>query len=342
MPNNSIAVFLAGHGTVTRKSVIDFGEYNIIFPAPFGSKFCYAAHNMVWHNLSSATTNDSLIVELKKLEDTYGITSVYTAYTRNMLEHKDVSLCGGIKVYDLSKCEQRVHVRGILKSIEDIEDSLSTIRKHALEDPDIDYNRLTWSLEADESLVCNEADLVSIKEIIITALKNTKQIDIYEHALSYDPEEFDLTQKYSRIQAPQPPYKSHNVIDGDKEGAGHYLKIYINEEAICKQARASDTIPNTTKIKDQAIYVMPIVPVVSRHEKQDYFFLSKILDYLHKIHIFVSKKVINDEIEVHSVTIDEMLGILTPKNTADELWYDFTIPDDANIVWGACREIQDF
>ena len=75
---------------------------------------------------------------------------------------------------------------------------------------------------------------------------------------------------------------------------------------------------------DQSIYVTPS----SRS-----FLLSQILDILHNIHIFVSDTLRDNIPEVQFVCV-------TDNPQPYEYKYDFTIPDDVNVVWGACRDVS--
>ena len=64
------------------------------------------------------------------------------------------------------------------------------------------------------------------------------------------------------------------------------------------------------------------------------FTLSQILNILHKIHIFVSDVLRDDNPE------PKVDGVCFADNLPYTHGYDFTIPDDVNVVWGACRDVS--
>jgi len=350
MPNKSAAIFLAGHGVVSiKRDVADdkLGSHYVILPAKLGGKLCYTAHNMISQSLMLLKTADEVYSKLQDLESVYGVSSV--SIGNRFLDSNFVQFTDTSDLCSLSCDDHRQHLEKILQQIKDLEDLPMSL----FDDPP-DWKSLQSVFFRDVDF--SQADIRSeIQNKIENSLKaptdSVKAWKLREHALSClvsDDHSINAKLLEERMYTPKEPYKPHSIVNFDS-GKVLDLKIYINERKIGEQIATmhaneeyinrvfaehenikkiiADYIHDGVKTNlqiaaDQAIYVTPSSP----------FSLSQILDILHNIHIFVSDTLLGNTPEVQFVCFTD-----NPQNPYE---YDFTIPDDVNVVWGACRDVS--
>lgn len=141
-----------------------------------------------------------------------------------------------------------------------------------------------------------------------------------------------------RMYTPSEPYMPQSIVYIKTiDEYGHIkLKIYMNLNKLSEQLASVGT-EDRTNLKIDASHAMYVIPT----DKERPFALSKVLDILHKVHIYIDSQPTTGNSEISFVCYSDdptfnYLALRTSDNSAI-----FTIPDDANVIWGACREFQD-
>lgn len=94
-----------------------------------------------------------------------------------------------------------------------------------------------------------------------------------------------------------------------------------------------------------AKHILHMTPFVVNSADTAQALLSDILKSLSEIHIIVRivASEANEEVNIHDVILDEFkqyadyIADITATDTPNTHWIDMMIPDDSNIILGACR-----
>lgn len=188
-----------------------------------------------------------------------------------------------------------------------------------------------------------------IEKFKTDATSSSQSWTLYEHILSPALELLDGSSALRPMDAGYVRLNlTHRLPNPD-----HTLAICFDEQKLEKQISFS---LQTGMIKepifdDNFIYITPL----TRSKELVTFTLSKILEAVSKIHILAVKitdsQQRNSIIEIIDAILDtdslidnrfkEVTDEYAAKGQMVTNYYDFYIPDDANIIWGGCRELDE-
>lgn len=377
MPNNSPTIILAGHGAVSKKEYVSddkLANHHVILPAKLGGKFCYVAHNMISQDLMATKPPVDVTIILGHLENVYGVSTVNRKNIANPVKlSPDSAPC------DLSLEEHQKKLNELLKQIEELDESLEFSNLGGLFD-DVSENQekedsdksIEPSIESEffKGIDFSQINLRETVKIQITeALENYKieasdsinAWQLREHFLGPLISESESTlQKVTadkdnlaeRMYEPVGiPYPVTRLLENSDISNDKLLNFYFDEGKLFMQIKdcrlKKDIIDNVflehqdiLALIDQYLYrvdeygnkivklQIPTDLTIYAKPIDKPLKLSNILDILHEVCISVPYNTY-----VQGVFIDSYIQLTGA--------YEFTIPDDVNIVWGACRDFID-
>lgn len=314
MPKEKPVIFIVGHGTIgNSKTTIDTGNYNLIFPVPINSKFCLTAHNLLLRSLIDASSKsiDELMNEVAKLENLPSTTCVAIANRQSFAIQQAVV--------------QYEELQNLKQAITKFEEDAASSQKG-------------WILF--EHKISPAVEILSSS----TALTPVKA--------SSDYVEFPLVHDF--------PFPAT-------------LLVCINSTKIKGQITILTEQMNKQEIaNDNLIYITPVT--IPNTEVK--FNLSELLNAIKTTHILAIKTTNTvglcasdhatsistasssstldhvtapvDTIKIVGIALESIVGKIftaeTDKYSAQGVtitnYYDLIIPEDSNIVLGACRDID--
>jgi len=301
MPKKTPVILLVGHGSVSaKKTVIDVGNYNVILPTKAGDKLCLIAHNMIVCNLTSANTSDEIFYELKKLENLPSTTSVSKDNIKTLQHTLNLNLGNHTIREQLEKLLREAEVEAL------------------------DSQR-AWELL--EHQISPALEILNTGKAFIPTKFNS----------SY--QEFPLLYKefIDKVQSNQPVATLDILINSDK------IKFQVNT--------LKSKGETTAKLsEDQVVYMTPY----GINNETPKLNLSMVLKFLPLMHIIITSTKTQDlsnsyeEIKSFCICLSDYLEtenfkqehILFNNTHPGTTWYDITIPEDSNIVLGACRDLD--
>lgn len=209
-------------------------------------------------------------------------------------------------------------------------------------------NRKSLSLPPEiqyEDIKFLESELTKFKMV---ATSSSQSWILYEHKIA---PALELLDRPSALRPKDKGYMKLNLIYSIQP-PDYTLAIYFDNQKLEKQINDSSQSHMKEPISDDNfIYITP----TAEYNQRATFDLSKILEAISKINILAVK--ITDPQQSDSVIeiIDAVLDMDSLidsrfKEVTDEYaakgqtitnYYDFYIPDDANIIWGGCRELDE-
>lgn len=356
--SKSAVFFLAGHGAVSAygtplEDVEDhryLRSHHIVFPSQKKGQLCFVAHNLIFQGLMRS---DDMSLELRHLETVHGVCGVDArhrgvTFLSEHLQHfqvnlNDIGIRNELHLFVLK-------VGAILRIIDNIDKSgLGEVFEEQ------NFVALQTGIFSEERIGAwfGTGIIHKIKDDIESLLELTVPI---EHALgSWDksmlanPWQSDMPyipsshEDYMELRiTSQSRAKSNRDYVTSKA-----IKLHINKKKLSEHAFLSNEELNDNGFIPKHLSFDQLIYMTTSSEK--HILLSEILDILHELHIFVSTKTSSDSTDVkirgaYVIKQDE-LDYISPMdfdtNADDYTWYDYTVPDDANIVWGACRDTSD-
>ena len=280
--------------------MIDVGNYNVILPSKAGDKICLTAHNMIVCNLTSSKTSDELFYELKKLEDLPSTTSVSKDNIKALQQNLNIDLSDHIIREQLEKLLKEAEVEAL-------------------------DSQKAWELL--EHQISPALEILNTGKAFIPTKFN------------YSYQEFTLfyTDFINKSQNGFPTATLAVLINCDK------LKLQV--EDLKNKALNKAELSN-----DQVVYITPY----GINDEKPTLNLSQVLKFLPLTHIIVALTKtqvmfnLQEKMEVICICLDEYLKTENFTKMYEEFnkshsntdWYDITIPEDSNVVLGACRDID--
>lgn len=195
-----------------------------------------------------------------------------------------------------------------------------------------------------------------LQEAEMEALDSHKAWELLEHKISPALENLISNKAYipSRFNKSYQEFQLlySDFINKAKSGLPTAtLAIFINCDKIKAQVEylKANKLFNDKLSNDQTIYMMPY----GINNEQPTLFLSEIIKLLPSTHIIIKQfKTGNiftpEKTEVQCFCQDDYLNTNEwtqtyesfNKSYPDTAWYDLTIPDDSNLVLGACRDLD--
>jgi hypothetical protein len=344
MPRGKAIIFLAGHGAVSVKNKFVDDNYlknhHVTFPAKIKGQLCFVAHNIILQSLINCRNS---VDELEKLENYHGISKVSISNGRPIyLLFPDGITCQ----VDLSDLAHRQQLQKFLQYIQDISKAKDQDLQPLLDK----YSEMQTGIFAEVRMGFCLADSArrealegEITKILGSNSITDKACMLLEHKLGSW--ESSMAKNPWQAEMPYSPatsssYERHtlcSIHSTDNTRLDFYVdKSKIEQVISDEQEKASPERFKNKKLENGVIYITT--------PSREPVLLSKILELLHKIHIYVSQ--FDKKVVIRGVFVIENPEDIAP-NDIDRSqqvyeWYDFTIPDDANVVWGACRDDGDF
>lgn len=354
--SKSSVVFLAGHGAVSGKENIVklecLGKYQVTFPAQIKGQLCFVAHNIL---LQSLIKSNDPCAESEKIKTYHGVSTFKISGNKYFKLPSDVD----VKI-DLLNREQNKKLQEVLQGAKSIYNLLVAAEKVVKLDllklipEDFELDSLQTGIFAQTRLsfcfgsVENAKKTIDIIEKFLTSnFPLEHRLGTWDKSMQMKPWQKDLP--YSPASDVDSGYKKHTILSlSDKQIMDCKLSLHINENIINKlisgKQESKDQEKHSGTFQEKTYENGVLYLTTSASEP---VLLSTILEILHKTHIYVSEK--NDKISLISVYAHNpeeyspsyIFG-RSIENTTTDMYYDFTISEDASVVWGACRDVIDF
>ena len=335
MPNNSPIIFLAGHGIVDGSYEISdhlLAQHNIVFPSKLKGQLCFVAHNMIFQSLIDRPQE-----ALERLEHVHGVSTVSTA---NREQRAEVEFMKD-NMADLRIHDHRHQLRIFAQNIHKIIKATDILECQGLEADLVasNFSKLAVGLFHDlkiedfrrlfQDLAICQNFIDSIEKLLIPTALLEHKLGSWEQSMKSYPWQQDMPFDPSKNG-----YITHAITSSTDRGVNEKrLTVYIDRSKIQEAPNPIPEVFNRNAI--DASQVLYITTSAKQH-----VLLSEILDILHKIHIYVSIKKENKEKDIRDISVDLRESPADLEGDTELYdWYDFTIPDDANIVSGACRDV---
>ena len=345
MPTGSMIIFLTGHGGSSRSTFIapdSFGDHSFVFPSMYRGQLCFVAHNLMAQALLESNTP---IRELERIEKTHGVStickslSLASSPSETLADSITISL-DTIKLQVLHQFFSRLCLYNTLQKV------VATCAEYEIYG-EPDTTKIVEGIEIVTD-VGIERD-ISIKLRTIPGYARKMQESVGNILKKYLPLEHKLgtwegVMESHQEEMPYRPGKLENITIFSTTYSNYRLKFYLDSAKVDALLQKIPPPPQPRELQ-QCQFDDTIVMYMTNATQDQPIPLSDILQILGKLHVFVKKAASGTTEILSSIVYDS-----TDDYSAGEFYclageyqvYDCTIPDNANVVWGACRDPGDF
>lgn len=196
--------------------------------------------------------------------------------------------------------------------------------------------------------------LKEINKTTMLARNSQSSWELLEHKITAAQEIFthpDVLKLQSRQCYEVFQVMSTEFANASQQGTiGITFTIALDTEHIKNQVKAVHAADQqkTVAVTLAAQHILHLTPHVINSPDNPQILLSEILKSLSEIHIIarIVTSAAQEEVHLHNIIFEEFkqnpdyIANFTATDNPDTYWIDFTIPDDSNIILGACREID--